>query len=118
MNKITKLELIKDENWTPTEKNVRYLIDKLKSNDDNGDWDYDGTEFDLGGGWIYKCEERFGGHEGAGETHYIVFSLTKEKVVSYWQIDGYYMSYQGSELDSEPYQVKQEEKTILVWNKI
>lgn len=99
-------------NWTPAKTNVNAILDEIKEVDD---WCYEETKFDIGDGWIFELEERFGGHEGDGEVHWVVFSLTKEENKTYWQIDGYYQSYDGAYLDSDAYEVKAVEKTVIVW---
>jgi hypothetical protein len=51
-------------------------------------------------GLKFKNAERFGGREGSGEEHWIVFSVTDEKgQTQYFKVDGSYASYVGAELD-------------------
>lgn len=112
---------IVDEKWYPTKQNVTKLVDQLKNSEDIEIYDPfdEGEEFEIGNGWIYALEERFGGYEGCGEEHWVVFSIKKEgEPPTYWQIAGYYQSYHGAELDGKPYQVQQEPQMILVWKKI
>jgi hypothetical protein len=46
-------------------------------------------------------EESYGGYEGAGETYWIVFSVTNciTGEVTYFKIDGFYASHYGCEID-------------------
>lgn len=122
MSKKNKIEVwepaLIEEDWEINNKaNIELLVDNIQNNVD--DWAHEGNPINLGDNWIYELEERHGGHEGSGEEHWIVFSLRKEGVSPkrYWQIDGYYASYHGAELDGTPYEVEQKERVVTVWEK-
>lgn len=107
-----------DKNWEPTNENLVELIYALKKEGVEYNYDGDYSRTDLGHGWEYKCEELFGGCEGSGEEHWIVFSLKKNnELIGYWKIEGYYASYDGAYLDGDLYKVVQREKLVLVWEK-
>lgn len=103
-----------DDTFEINENSLCELKTQLKDNVD--DWSYESGPVSIGGGWIYEVEERFGGREGAGETHWIVFSLEKDGNKRYFEIDGYYGSYDGAYLDGTPYEVVPGEKVVTVWN--
>lgn len=69
-------------------------------------------------GWTFDLEEHFGG-EGDGDSYWCVLSLSIDgEEDTYWKFEGYYQSYNGSEIDFEdPISVERGEKTITVWNK-
>jgi len=116
MKEPKKYEIV-DENWIPTQEAVEAIRRQLsKINDYN--YDYDGSESEIGGGWIYECVERFGGGEGDGETHWIVFSLSKGDVKKHFRINGYYQSYDGAYLDGDIEEVEEKEKVVKVWGKV
>lgn len=110
-----KYELI-SEDWELNPENVDNLISLLKSESD-GEWKYKNFEAELGGGWVFNLEERFGGSEGSGEIHWIVFSLSKDGQKTFWQIDGYYASYDGAYLDGDAYEVESAEQVVTIWKK-
>jgi len=73
----------------------------------------DGAENDD---YIIKEEETFGGYEGAGEETWIVYSLlnkkTQEKI--YFEINGYYNSWDGTEWNNWAV-VKPKEVKKIIW---
>lgn len=88
------------------------LIEEIK---DHEYWEYEGTTFQMDDGWRYECIERYGGYEGGGEEHWIVFKVSKDGTEKFYKIDGYYSSYDGAYLDGTPYEVVPAEKVITVW---
>lgn len=113
-----------DENWSPTNESLKELIDELKANEVEYNYDWiDGngnkvSRINLGFGWEYECVEVFGGDEGDGEEYWIVFSIKRyDELIGYWKIEGYYASYDGTYLDGDLYKVVQREKLVLVWEK-
>ena len=109
-----KFNLI-DENWTLDAENVNTLVALIR--DVVGDWQDEGSKFEIGNGWVYELEHREGGYEGAGEVHFIVFSLSKnEENKSFWEMDGYYAIHgDGAVLDSDPFEVEEKEKVVTLW---
>lgn len=64
---------------------------------------YFGDSYDITlGGIPLRHEHTEGGHEGAGETYYVVFEYDDR----FYRIDGWYSSWDGPELDGDPYEVK------------
>jgi hypothetical protein len=114
MKKNKAYELVGEE-WQPFAKNVDELIDVIK--DEIDDWNYQCGPINIGGRWVFELEERYGGCEGGGDTHFVVFSLSQGGKKRFWQIDGFYQSNYGAELDGAPFEVIPVEKTIQVWNK-
>lgn len=110
-----KYELI-NEDWELNPDNVNNLLLNLKE-ESGGEWKYKGFQAEIGGGWVFELEERFGGREGSGEEHWVIFSLSKDNQKTFWQIDGYYASYDGAYLDGDAYEVEKAEKLVTVWNK-
>ena len=49
-----------------------------------------------------RQEHEEGGVEGAGETYYVVFEYDGR----FYRIDGWYSSWDGGELDGDPYEVE------------
>ena len=63
-------------------------------------------------------KETHGGHEGAGEDHWVVLQVTEIETgnITFWKVPGFYQSYNGAELEIDNiYEVKPVEKTITVW---
>ena len=70
-------------------------------------------------GHIFVTEEIFGGREGAGEEHWIVFSVENNGDKKYFKVPGFYQSYDGAELNWQyTHEVQPGEKVIRVWNKV
>lgn len=70
-------------------------------------------------GYEFKNVETHGGHEGAGEEYWYVFSVTNGESVVHWKVPGFYASHYGSEADlSDMYEVKPVEKTYIDWEAI
>jgi len=87
---------------------------KLKgiSNEDLGRQDVDWEETGLG---TVALAEEHGGYEGQGEDCHKVYYFKDHEV--YLRIDGFYASYEGSEWDNDPYEVRPQQKQITVYNK-
>ena len=102
-----------EENFKVNAKSVKSLFSEVKDNVD--DYAYEGSVTDIGFGWLYEVEECYGGGEGDGETYWIVFSLTNGASKTYWQVDGYYASYDGGYLDGDPFQVVKKEVMKEIW---
>ncbi len=67
------------------------------------EWRLNGSEsFMTIDGIPIRHEHTEGGFEGAGDTYYVVFEYGGR----FYRIDGYYNSWDGSELDGVPYEVK------------
>lgn len=67
-------------------------------------------------GLYFFTEEKHGGGEGDGEEYWIVLNVTYQGSVSFWQIPGYYQSYDGGELEIDNiFEVKPVEKMVIVW---
>src|SRR6266404_8450601 len=66
-------------------------------------------------------EEHFGG-EGQGDHAHLVFRVhcltDTEEWLKYYQVDGYYSSYEGTDWDGDLYQVTPRQKTITVFEKV
>jgi hypothetical protein len=106
-------EPLVEADFQPNSKSVKSLFGEIKDAVD--DCAYDGHVTDIGAGWLYEVEECHGGREGAGETYWIVFSLTNGSNKTYWQVDGYYASYDGGYLDGTPFQVVKKEVMKEIW---
>jgi len=124
------------KNFEPTLPNIIEIV-KQVCNECQGGGDYqierggdylsfddDGNFFTiLGGKWRFEVVERRGGYEGCGEEHWIAFKVFSSNDFSndltYWEIPGYYASYEGGNLEYDDiFQVKPKEKTITVYEKI
>lgn len=67
-------------------------------------------------GITFSLRERHGGGEGQGEEHWVVFSADLDGRTTYWQVPGYYMSYDGATLHwDQAFEVRPAEKKITVW---
>lgn len=62
-----------------------------------------------------KVVDEYGG-SGQGDDYWLVAYFSKFD--TYIRIDGWYNSYDGGELDGDPYIVKPVEKTIVVYEKV
>lgn len=60
--------------------------------------------------------EEYGG-EGCGDDYWMVCKLENEdgSLIGYLRWDGWYGSYDGGYLESDPFWVEPKEKTITVW---
>lgn len=67
--------------------------------------------------WKFFHEQRYGGCEGDGEEHWIVFRAEKEgESTKYFKVPGWYQSYSGSELEWDNlHEVEPYERTIRDW---
>jgi len=54
--------------------------------------------------------DEYGG-EGKGDDYWVVFKIGEQ----YFRVDGWYASYDGGELDGEPYEVSPKEQTITTY---
>lgn len=67
----------------------------------------------------FKEVERYGGTEGSGEEHWVVFSVESGGDIQYFKVPGYYQSYNGAELEFENlYEVTPGEVMVRIWNKV
>lgn len=67
-------------------------------------------------GYTVSHVERHGGREGAGEEHWVVFSVEKDGAKEHWEIPGWYQSHNGAELEiGNMFQVAPEEITVIRW---
>lgn len=73
-------------------------------------FEYEGHKFDH--------EEQYGGMD-MGSEYWIVFSVTNladTKDVTHYKVPGFYQSHYGSELEWDSlFEVKQQKKTVTVW---
>jgi len=92
----------------------------LKDNDKWPDFEYEAGSYVEIGGCKITLRERFGGYEGSGEEHYLVYEASKGGVVdSYWKVPGWYQSYHGSETEWDNiHQVKPVEKMVIDWEAV
>ena len=69
--------------------------------------------------YTIKLAEQVGG-EGEGDHYHIVLSIRDNNTdeMTYAKFDGYYNSWDGSEMDDEPYLVQPKQKTITVFETI
>lgn len=93
---------------------------------------YGGSLWDAGGAWLeikYSGKKpttkdgltaqlvaEYGG-EGQGEDFWVVISLADEATTRYFRMDGWYASYDGGELDGEPYEVRPQERVVTFYEK-
>jgi hypothetical protein len=95
--------------------------EELKVLKDGSEWaefGYDEGSYVEIGDWKVTLKERFGGYEGLGEEHYLVYEVSQNGALhSYWKVPGWYQSYNGAETEWENiHQVKPVEKMIIVWD--
>jgi hypothetical protein len=98
---------------------IEVLLDRLDEKDDHWKYNcYNQSVYKIGLGWTFKTEEIYGGCEGDGSEYWLVFKLTDPNgVATYWNIPGFYESYNGGELEfNNVFQVEPAEKVIRVWN--
>lgn len=63
--------------------------------------------------------ERYGGHEGAGEEHWVVFSVEKDDKIEYWEVPGWYQSHHGSEVEIDGmFRVQPVEVKVRHWHSL
>lgn len=68
------------------------------------------------GDFIISTEKVHGGCEGAGEEHWVVLKVEHEGKTSFWEIPGWYQSYDGSTLEvGNLFEVESKEVVITVW---
>ncbi len=110
------------EKWEPTAENVKKFVgendldEPLSDECSYGEYK-DGVKFPNG--WLGKNVHCEGGGEGDGEEYWIVFSLTKDNVIKYFRVDGWYQSYNGGELEwSNMFEAKPVQKTYTDYDKI
>lgn len=103
---------------------IEEFINLIKNNDEcnnlyrgyvNNAYDEKDDPVEIGD-FIIKTEEQYGG-EGQGDIYFVVLSLEKNGQKKYIKLDGWYASYAGHEFNDiyNPYEVKQVEKVIKVW---
>jgi hypothetical protein len=66
-------------------------------------------------GLTAKRVAEFGG-EGEGDQYWVVISLSDGETTRYFRRDGWYASYDGGTLDGDTYEVRPQEKTIVVYD--
>lgn len=89
------------------------LIEALENTDDLG---Y--LKNKKVGDFILSTEKVHGGCEGSGEEHWIVLKVEHDGKTSFWEIPGWYQSYEGAELEIENiFEVVQKEVVVTVWEK-
>ena len=76
---------------------------------------WDEEVYEIPGLGTVKHVDSHGGHEGAGEEMWVVFSVTDGDVSRIFRKDGYYASWDGSDWDGDFREVKPKLKTITVW---
>ena len=116
-NWVYEYNLITDPNWSPTLDAVAEIRPRIQDEIAEYDFEYVSHIHNIGQGWQYTCEKRFGGGEGDGDVHWIVFSISKDDVKKFFKIDGWYASYDGSYLDGDMYEVKEEPVMVMEWKK-
>ena len=120
-----KLAAEQASSFTPTKESLIKLIEMVGSEElkvlregiKYSDFEYDEGAYVEIGDWKISLKERFGGYEGSGEEHYLVYEVSQNgELHSYWKVPGWYQSYHGSETEWENiHQVKPVEKMIFVW---
>lgn len=76
-----------------------------------GHWeDKKKTEVEVPGLGTLTYIDSYGG-EGQGDDYWVVFKLGKQ----HFRVDGWYSSYEGGELDGEPYEVTPKEVKAIEW---
>ena len=78
------------------------LVDEMKS-DGESEGEYSIGSFDLVKellelGYKVKGEDGYGG-EGQGDEYWVVFSVEKDSEKTFFRLDGWYSSYDGSSFD-------------------
>lgn len=80
---------------------------------------YDGSSAFEIAGVSFQNVECFGGREGAGEEHWVVFSVTENETTRTFKIEGSYASYVGSELDWDAVtEVESVPVTVKQWHPV
>lgn len=103
--------------WTPTVENVSEIISDNRPDELEENWRDNSYEFPNG--WIGKNVIRHGGREGCGEEYWIIFSVSKGDVTKYFQVDGWYQSYDGGTLEwADVYEVEAREVTVTQYFKV
>jgi hypothetical protein len=64
--------------------------------------------------WTAELVAEYGG-EGQGDQYWVVISVSDGITTRYFRRDGWYSSYNGSELDGDTYEVVPKEKTIVIY---
>jgi hypothetical protein len=65
-------------------------------------------------GWTGKKVADHGG-EGEGDQYWMVVSLSDGTDTRYFRMDGWYASYHGGELDGDVYEVRPQERVVVVY---
>ena len=116
---LKSLEELQNSTFEPTSGKAIY--DKLEElgedYDEILDKYSDGKPIDLGNGYQIVHKLTHGGSEGDGEEHWKILEATKDGVLhSYWEVPGWYQSYNGAELNwDEMFQVEPKEQTVIVY---
>lgn len=105
------LEKAKLDTWTPTQENVRKLINEEREYKGYGGRIYkeqvgyalyndETDEIEINASYTIEHLYTEGGGEGDGEEHWLVFVIKKHgEIDSYWYVPGYYQSYDGGNLE-------------------
>lgn len=98
------------------------LIREIKTCVNENDLRYNSVtseKYNVNQDFSISIKEVFGGHEGGGEEHFIVFELFKnDENLGFYKVPGYYTSYNGSELYwNDTYKVNPVEVTNIEWQK-
>ncbi len=103
------------EDWYPTVENIlKYIHSDDDEYEEMLEFSYYSATLSLNG-WFLEHVYREGGREGDGAEYWIVFSASKEnEKTKYFRVDGWYQSYDGSELDwNDMYEAMPVEKTYI-----
>jgi hypothetical protein len=105
---------------------LKQVIRKNNENEDISNYDifrefiYEGTysEAITLGEFTLECVDDFGGSD-QGSTYWRVFSATKGEETRYYQLDGWYASYEGAHFDDflDFYEVESAQKMVNYWRK-
>lgn len=74
---------------------------------------YEGVEGSYDG-LTAKVEAQYGG-EGQGDQFWLVISITDGETTRYFRRDGWYASYDGGYLDTDTFEVKPQERTVVFY---
>jgi len=100
----------------------KQLVNEIKTCVNENDLRYGSVtseKYNVNQDFSILMKEVFGGHEGSGEEHFIVFELFKNgESLGFYEVPGYYQSCNGSELYwDDIYKVKPVEVMVIKWKK-
>lgn len=106
-----------EADWTPTTSNV---LEFIRNEDIEEDLEHTSKVVSFPNGWSGQQIHSEGGGEGDGEEYWFVFTLTKDfKDTKYFRLDGWYQSYNGSEVDwDDLYEAIPVEKTYTDYDRL